>query len=166
MLAGSSSRSGAWRWCVVLVHLLLLLLCASATSGHQQQGVPHSDHRSHPQQGVHHSDRRDHLQRLFSALDTNHDGELQQRELTRAVGASLSGEAGRQQRGVVEASVAQSIQRLDSPDAGLGVSSAELEAHLHTLLQVIHGDWWPRGVREHASVAACAHHTSGALAHR
>lgn len=75
-----------------------------------------------------------HLRKLFDSLDKDHDGQLQQQELSSYI-VSLAPEFTNSNQQLQRA-VAGAIGRLDSPDAGLGVSQAELEQHLHTLLQV------------------------------
>lgn len=79
----------------------------------------------------------DHLRRLFDSLDKDHDGQLRRSELRQAVdllGTDSNYAEGSSNK--LDAAVSGAIQRLDSPDVGLGVSETELEQHLHTVLQV------------------------------
>lgn len=77
----------------------------------------------------------DHLQRLFDSLDKDHDGQLRRAELRQYLfGTDSSDAEGSSNK--LDAVVSGAIQRLDSPDVGLGVSETELEQHLHTVLQV------------------------------
>jgi hypothetical protein len=100
--------------------VLLVLLLAAAASGTNQQ---HSR-----------AQRSQHLHKLFGALDSDRDGQLARQELSTAIGALGSSSSSQQaQQLTLEQSVEAAVGRLDSPDAGLGVSEAELEQHLQKL---------------------------------
>jgi hypothetical protein len=73
-----------------------------------------------------------HLRQLFDKVDKDHDGQLHEPELRQFISRlALSFDNSKLDRAVEGA-----IGRLDSPDHGIGVSQAELEHHLRTMMQV------------------------------
>jgi hypothetical protein len=90
------------------------------------------------------------VQTFFYALDRNHDGQLERSEVERYVGASVGGTDYQTQQ-QLDTAAQQAIGRLDGGDLGTTISEAELERHLHTILQVRHGH--QGGLQQHRWLA-------------
>ncbi|KAI3428021.1 hypothetical protein D9Q98_006407 [Chlorella vulgaris] len=77
------------------------------------------------------------LEKLFAAIDTDGDGQLDENETTQFAAATLdfTGTVFSQEGWTAQAAQQASAQALDGPDPGASVSRAEVAAHLVTLLQ-------------------------------
>lgn len=76
-----------------------------------------------------------HMQRWFNHLDSDKDGQLQQQELRRFVGANLGPTDFNTQK-KLDAAVEQITGKLDGSDSGLDISISELDQYLHRILEV------------------------------
>ena len=74
---------------------------------------------------------------FFYTLDQNHDGQLEQSEVERYVEASVGGKDYQTQQ-QLDRAAQEVIGKLDGGDVGTTISEAELERHLHRILQVRH----------------------------
>jgi len=103
------------------------------------------------------------VQTFFYTLDRNHDGQLEQSEVERYVGASVGGTDFQTQQQLDKAAH-EVIGRLDGGDVGTTISEAELERHLHTILQGTKvSDWVIHGLGLPMYAAAFEQHSICAL---
>lgn len=75
------------------------------------------------------------MQRWFDNLDSDRDGQLQQQELRKFVGANL-GPTDYNTKRKLDAAVEQITGKLDGDDKGFDISIIEVDQYLHRILEV------------------------------